>query len=338
MMHRLSARLRNALLAFVCSTSALAGQQFAEIGDLALDSGDVVKNCRVGYRTFGELNEQRSNAVIFPTWFGGTSADLANHGKVGPGAIADSDRYFIVAIDALGNGVSCSPSNSKLESGKRFFSLSTADMVRSQYWLLTEQLGIERAHAVIGISLGGMQTFRWLEMYPGYMDKAVIIDGSPKMTSYDLLQWRVHKDVIQALQRKKASDAEIGSIIARLSFLTLFTPDYFVETVAPEAIDDFLEPTYRPNPAFRARDYVSQLDAMMNHDVTDTVTGIMAGRENVDILIIGTPSDQMVNPVPAEELASAIRADYVAIDSNCGHIGSSCENERVTSEVAAFLE
>ena len=338
MMHRAGARLRNALLVFVCTTNALADQQLAAIGDFTLDSGDVVKNCRVGYRTFGELNEQRSNVVIFPTWFGGTSADLAKHGKIGPGAIADSDRYFIITIDALGNGISCSPSNSKLESGKRFIALSTADMVRSQYRLLTEQLGIERVHAIIGISMGGMQTFRWVEMYPGFMDKAVIIDGSPKMTSYDLLQWHIHKDVIRTLQRNGASDAEIGSVISRLSFLTLFTPDYFVETISPEAIDGFLEPTYQPNAAFRADDYVSQLDAMMNHDVAATVPEIMAGREDVDILIIGTPSDQMVNPVPAKKLAQAIGADYVAIDSNCGHIGSSCENQRVTSEVAAFLK
>jgi len=57
-----------------------------------------------------------------------------------------------------------------------------------QHILLTRHLGIEHARVVMGISMGGMQTFQWMGQYPEFMDKAIPIDGSPRMTSYDLLQ------------------------------------------------------------------------------------------------------------------------------------------------------
>jgi homoserine O-acetyltransferase len=51
-------------------------QQFANIGDLKLQNGGVIRDCRVGYRTFGTLNRDKSNVVVFPTWAGGTTEQL----------------------------------------------------------------------------------------------------------------------------------------------------------------------------------------------------------------------------------------------------------------------
>src|SRR5262245_28159817 len=83
--------------------SALAQYlQFAQFGDFKLENGQIIRDCRIAYRTFGKLNAAKSNAIIFPTWAGGTTEQLK--GTIVPGKI-DSNRYFVIAIDALANGV-----------------------------------------------------------------------------------------------------------------------------------------------------------------------------------------------------------------------------------------
>ena len=71
------------------------------------------------------------------------------------------------------------------------------DMVNSQYRLLTENLGINHIRAVMGISMGGMQTFQWIISYHEFMDRAVSIVGSPRLTAYDLLLWRSELSAIE---------------------------------------------------------------------------------------------------------------------------------------------
>src|SRR5436305_1055247 len=83
--------------------------QFVELGDFNVENGQVIRHCRVGYRVFGTLNPEKSNAILFPTWFGGKSDDLVNF--IGQGKMLDSSGLYIVAVDALGNGISSSPSN-----------------------------------------------------------------------------------------------------------------------------------------------------------------------------------------------------------------------------------
>lgn len=321
----------------LCGQAVPSEQLFHRLADLELQSGQRL-DCTVGYRTYGTRNDDESNVIVFPTWFGGTTAELATFGKVGPGALADSDRYFVITIDALGNGVSCSPSNSELESSDATPRITTGDMVRAQHRLLREALGIHRVHAVMGISMGGMQALRWLELYPGFMDKVVVIDGSPKLTSYDLLHWTVYRDIVRALQDAGSSDEEIGGVMARVTNLTLYTPDFFVDGIAGDELDEFLQPAYAPRPAFRADDYLSQIGAMMAHDVLTGDFIAEVRQHGVDVLVVSTPSDAMVNQRPAQALADRLDAATLRVISSCGHVGSSCESEKVNARVAAFLE
>src|ERR1044072_3411194 len=87
-----------------CFSTSAQDPQFAQLGEFQLESGQVILDGRIGYRTFGKLDEARSNAIIFPTWAGGTTEQLK--GSIGPGKLVDSNRYFVIAVDALANGVS----------------------------------------------------------------------------------------------------------------------------------------------------------------------------------------------------------------------------------------
>jgi len=324
-------------------TSAVADspQQVASIGDLKLSSGETLLDARVGFRTAGTLNADKSNIVVFLTWFTGTTGGLVKWEKIGPGKLADSDRYYVIAIDALANGVSSSPSNSRQQPDKQFPRISIADMVNSQHALLTRHLGISRVHAVMGISMGGMQTLRWIGQFPGFMKKAIVIDGSPAPTSYDLLQWHTHENAITMMQQAGVENAEIMAFTSTLSLLTLWTPEYFVENITPEALPKFMADSSQGSGEGSATDYLAQLRAMIGHNVytpdSPDETPFLE-RVQADLLVIGTNDDHMVNQTPGEQLSQSLNEEHVSLESNCGHLGSSCEAARVDQAVHSFLQ
>jgi homoserine O-acetyltransferase len=58
----------------------------------------------LGYSTLGKLNPEKSNAILWSTWLGGTSEELLQF--IGPGNVVDSGKYFVILVDGIGNGVS----------------------------------------------------------------------------------------------------------------------------------------------------------------------------------------------------------------------------------------
>ena len=142
-------------------------------GDLKLESGQAIKDFSIAYVTFGALNAKKSNAILMVTALGG------NHHRldfmIGPGKALDPEKYFIICTDAIGNGLTTSPSNSKLQPRMQFPNFVIRDMIKSQYRLLKENFGIDRLVAVIGPSMGGMQTLQWGVSHPGYMDALIAI-------------------------------------------------------------------------------------------------------------------------------------------------------------------
>jgi homoserine acetyltransferase len=119
---------------------AQSQQRFADLGTCPTSRGEVVRECRVGYRTFGRLNERRDNAVLVPTWHGGRSETMTF--ILGSDRWIDTTRYFAILVDKLGNGVSTSPSNSRSQPGRRFPRLTYGDMVAAQHRVVVEHLGM----------------------------------------------------------------------------------------------------------------------------------------------------------------------------------------------------
>ncbi len=145
--------------------------QLYDEGDLKLESGEVIKNFSISYVTHGTLNARKSNAILMVTAIGG------NHHRldfmIGPGKALDPDKYFIIATDAIANGLTTSPSNSTAQPRMSFPRFTIRDMVESQYRLLKEKLGIDHVVAVVGPSMGGMQVLQWGVSHPDMMDGLV---------------------------------------------------------------------------------------------------------------------------------------------------------------------
>lgn len=175
--------LLSALAALLTNQAVAAAppQQFAQLGDIKLESGATIRDCALGYRTLGTLNPQRSNAVVFLPWHTGKSEDAL--ALLGPKGLFNPENYYVVVVDAIGNGVSCSPSNSASQHGPAFPVFTIRDMVASTHRLLTEKLALKHVHAMVGYSMGGAQTFQWMVSHPRYMNVAIPIAATPRQTS-----------------------------------------------------------------------------------------------------------------------------------------------------------
>jgi homoserine O-acetyltransferase len=314
-------------------------QQFASIGELKLQNGKVIRDCRIGYRTFGQLNDDKSNAVLFPTWFTGRTSDLVE--LFGPGKLVDSSKYFVIAVDALGDGISSSPSNSQAQPRMKFPQFAIRDMVESQHELLTRVLRLSHVRAVMGISMGGMQTFQWAVAYPDFMDKLIPIVGSPRLAPYDLLLWQTMIDAVEQNPLWKDgnySEQPVPREVEQISNLALSTPEHYNQEMTREK---FFASLKKPADAsFDANDRIRQAQAMMALDVSAPYGNSMekaAAAVKAPMLIIVDAHDHMVTPGPALNFAKLKGAQTLVLENDCGHLGPDCDKDKVSAAIAEFL-
>jgi homoserine O-acetyltransferase len=325
------------------SEETRAPLQFAEMEDLKLQNGAVIRNFRLGYRTLGNLNANRSNAVLWPTYLGGKSGDLLS--LVGPKNVVDTEKYYVILVDSIGNGVSTSPSNSKSQPLAKFPEFTIRDMVESEYRLVKETFHLSHLHAVMGLSMGGMQTFAWAVTHPGFMDVAVPIAGTPQSTSYDKLLWTVEIEAIELdpawnhgnpagpLTRGVALAAEIDS-------MNVSSPAYRVAKTGKADFDAFVGDLKKRTPADAGAAYnqIRQRQAILAFDLLGELgfsIDQLAKQVRSRMLVIVAAEDHMVNPEPAVRFASALGAPVVELDSHCGHLSFTCIS--VGPVVAQFL-
>ncbi len=316
-------------------------QQFAELEQCELENGQVIRPCSIAYRRYGSLNPDGNNIIVFPTWFTGTSGELIDYKFIGPGKLADTDRYHVIAIDALANGISSSPSNWPATGNDSFPEITISDMVKAQYVLLNSVLNISHVHAVVGISMGGMQTFQWISQYPEFMNYAVAVDGTPSITSYGLLLMQTRRDIIETMQEHNIEMRKIMDLVTMVGMLGSWTPDYFVENIPPKDIEKFIHEKQKSNSGFHADDFVAQIDAMMKHDIyaaNGKSQMELANLIKAKLLVIAASTDHMVNANPPIKLADALGAEKLVLDSNCGHWATtSCDQALVARTVQKFL-
>ena len=157
-----------------------------DLGDVRLQGGATLRDCKLAYKTFGKLNADKSNAIVYPTWYSGQHYD--NEWLVGKGMALDPDKYFIIIPNMFGNGLSTSPSNTPPPyNGPRFPKVTMHDNVRAQHRLVTEKFGIKKIKLVLGWSMGAGQTFEWGALYPDMMEFLVPFCGSAKCSRHNFV-------------------------------------------------------------------------------------------------------------------------------------------------------
>ena len=306
-------------------------QQFANLGDFGLRSGAVLRDLHLGYRTMGQLNAEKSNAILWPTWLGGRSEELVRYAS--PNNVIDTNRYFVIFVDSLSNGVSTSPSNSSLQPRLKYPEISIRDMVESEYRLATLVFHLKHLHAVVGISMGGMQAFEWAVAYPDFMDEVVAMAGSPQSTSYDKLLWAAQ---IDALRLDPEWDDGNGTkpmttgllLYNEIGSMSLTSPAYRVAHTSPQDFEAFRKGLEKESTdASFACDSIRQRQAIFTLDIPGefgTSMEEVAKRVRAKMLIFVSPEDHTVNSAPALEFAKYLGAPVITLDSSCGHQSTAC--------------
>jgi homoserine O-acetyltransferase len=165
-----------------------------ELPSFKTQSGALIKNLRVGWESYGTLNADKSNAILIAHYFSGTSHAAGKYAEedalpgywddlIGPGKAIDTDRYFVFSSDTLVNFnardprvVTTGPASLDPDTGKpyglSFPLVSIRDFVGVQKELV-DHLGIKKLHAVMGPSMGGLQTLCWAACFPDMMERIV---------------------------------------------------------------------------------------------------------------------------------------------------------------------
>lgn len=180
-----------------------------ELSALRTTGGALIKNVRVGWESYGTLNADKSNGILIAHYFSGTSHAAGKYAEndmlpgywddlIGPGKAIDTDRYFVFSCDTLVNlnardphvittgPASIDPGTSR-PYGLSFPIVSIRDFVEVQK-ALVDQLGIKKLHAVMGPSMGGLQTLCWASAYPDMMERIVPVICAGAIDAY-LVAW-----------------------------------------------------------------------------------------------------------------------------------------------------
>jgi homoserine O-acetyltransferase len=144
------------------------------LGDYVVQSGEVIRDAKLVWKSHGTLSAARDNVVVYPCSYGAQHADL--EWLIGPDGILDPTKFFIVIIDMFSNGLSSSAADIA-----DFPAVVTMwDNVQAQYRLLNTLWGIERVHAVYGFSMGAGQAYHWAAAFPDKVDHAFVVCGSAR--------------------------------------------------------------------------------------------------------------------------------------------------------------
>jgi homoserine O-acetyltransferase/O-succinyltransferase len=170
-------------------------------------SGEALDRLRIHYATLGTPHRNAQgdidNAVLVLHWTGADSRALLSptYSKAlfDPGRPLDASRYYLIFADSVGHGQSSKPSDG-LKA--KFPNYDYGDIVDLQHRLVTETLGIKHLHAILGMSMGGMNAWQWAEAYPDMMDGVMPVVSLPIKISGRNLLWR--RMVVDAIRNDPA--------------------------------------------------------------------------------------------------------------------------------------
>lgn len=355
---------------------------FAENEPFQLESGQTLGPITVAYETYGTLSPAKDNVVLIPHALTGDS-HCASHddddepgwweGFVGPGLAIDTNRYFVICSNVLGGcqgttgPASIDPKTGK-PYGMRFPMVTIGDMVRVQRELL-KHLGIDRIHAVIGGSMGGMQALEWAVAYPEMVGAVVPIANPGRSSPQSIAYNEVGRRAIMADPAWNGGDYYDGDgpvnglgIARMIGMITYQSDQSMWSKFGRELMHAPVDSLFDFATKFQVESYlhyqgkklVERFDANTYLYLTRALDLFDLGRGRggfkqalsrikAPTLVIGISTDILYPPYQQKEIVSTLQelgadATYAEIDCPYGHDGFLIEAARVSEVLRTFLD
>ena len=249
---------------------------FFDLGDVPLIGGGVLRNARLGYKTYGTLNGAGDNVIVMPTFYTGTHD--RNEGFFGAGRAIDPARHFIVSVNMFGNGISSSPSNTPApQDGPRFPGVTLFDNIACQHRLLTERLGVDRIALVAGWSMAGCQSYQWAAQYPGMVDAIAPFCASARTSPHNIIFLEGVKAALQADGTWNGGDYDappeaglkaFGRVYAGWAFSQTFYREKLHRSLGFETFEDLLVDWEQDHLNWDANDLLAKLWTWQQGDIS----------------------------------------------------------------------
>jgi homoserine O-acetyltransferase len=330
--------------------------QMAQLGDLKLESGEVIKNFRMSYVTHGKLSAAKDNAILFHHGFGAHHHQFDH--MIGPGRPLDTDRYFIICPDTLGATQTSyehttSATNSGLKMKFPFF--NGRDINTASYRLVTETLGIPRLLAVTGISSGAWDSLQFAVSHPQFADGIIPVVGGALWSADRGFRGRLGASIIQSCNGWDGGNYDENPKQCASNALSqwihyFFTQEWWEKYVdTPEAYTNWRNTIGQDYLDVQdTRDLYYRIVASGRGWVGDTpgFDGELAkalGSIKAKTLFVYSPQDRFFQPKHIDAQVKMIpHARALAIDSNAGHMiccNADPNATRVMGEaIRAFLQ
>lgn len=355
-------------------------RRFHDAGALDLEAGGRLPRVTISYETWGTLNEARDNAILVVHALTGDSHVHGPAGPghpspgwwsqiVGPGRALDTDRWFVVAPNALGACQGSTGPASPAPDGRpwaaRFPRITIRDQVRAELGLLDE-LGIDSWASVVGASLGGHRALEWAAI-GGERVRSVIAIATSAATSADHIAW-AHPQLAAIRLDPNYRDGDYydapdgsgphrGLAIARQIAHTTYRsaaeldsrfgrfPQHAEEPLAGGrfAVQSYLD-HHGAKLALRfdANSYVRLTEAMLSHDLGRDRGGVEAALGSIGAqgLVVAVDSDRLFLPEQSEHIAAALPGSGPVryLHSPYGHDGFLIEHDQLATHLGTFLD
>lgn len=307
-----------------------------------LESGQVLSEVPVAYRTWGTLNAAGDNAVVVcHALTGNTDADLWWAGLVGPGRAVDTDAHFVVCANVIGSPYgTLSPLTVSPDTGEPWgadFPVTTVRDCVALHRQVLEQLGVRKVAFVVGGSLGGMQVLEWAfhrDLVFGLVPIAVGGRHSPWCISWSEAQRQaIRSDPRWLGGRYRADEPPVdGLALARMMAMISYRSfEEFVERFGRQQSEaGFHAETYLRHQGekfverFDANCYLRLTEIMDTHDLGRGRGSYSDALRSIDqpTLVVGVSTDILYPLAEQQELASLIpNAELAVLDANQGHDG-----------------
>ena len=362
--------------------------EFPNDRPVALDSGKTLQQVTIAYETWGQLNSDKSNAILLcHAWTGDShAAGSAQDGQptpgwwdglVGSGCAIDTEKYFVVCTNSLGGcqGSTGPASPHPLDGkpyGSRFPVITVRDMVRAQV-RVSDLLGIDVWHSVIGGSMGGMQVLEWGITFPHRVRTLVPIATCLQATAQQIAWGAIGRRSIRLDPKWRGGDyydAAVGDgpwqglaiarMVAQVTFRSdnVFTDRFGRELADTDAdynglglwdkfeVENYLD--HHGDKLIRRFDTNSYLiigKAMDLHDVARGRGSLQtaASRITAPVLSMGISSDILYPTYQQKQIREIISesggsCEYVEIDSPHGHDAFLINLDQVGKPLVEFLQ